>query len=68
MRPALGGGAQEESYSNREWDSPLSLVGLGEEGRGREGEGKGGPPNSDWEWGEALPLLGSLLLSPTMAQ
>ena len=48
---------------------PPSLVGLGEEGRGRKEEGKGGSllPNSDWAWG-ARPLLCSLLLSPTMAQ
>ena len=48
---------------------PPSLVGVGEEGSGREREGKGAgpPPNSDWAWGCAL-HLGRLLLSPTMAQ
>ena len=46
-----------------------SLVGVGEEGRGRGREGKGArpPPNSDWAWG-ARPHLGRLLLSPTKAQ
>ena len=35
MRPAKGRGAPEESYSHREYDSPLFLVGLGL-GRGQE--------------------------------
>ena len=45
MRPALGGGAQEESYSYREEESPpFSLVGLGLGGKEQREERKGGAP------------------------
>ena len=48
---------------------PPSLVGVGEEGRGRGREGKGGRPPSQFGLGlegARLPL-GRLLLSPTTA-
>ena len=48
---------------------PPSLVGVGEEGRGRRREGKGGRPPPQLGLGlGARPLVGRLLLSPTKAQ